>query len=153
MKLTRREYIRLFGGAILSTHFGLQASEGKPLALDKYKGKVVLADFWASWCVPCKKSFPWLNAMSRKYADKGLVVLGVNVDANKSDAENFLRQHQAGFPIVFDPAGAHAAYYDIQGMPSSLLFSSAGKEVHRHVGFVSDEQAQYEAAIADALKL
>jgi len=153
MKLTRREYIQLFGGAILAAHFGLQASEGKPLALDRYKGKLVLADFWASWCVPCKKSFPWLNQMAKKYKDSNLVVLGVNVDANLGDAENFLRQHQAEFPIVFDPAGAHAAYYNIQGMPSSVLFSREGKVVHRHVGFVTAEKDQYEAAIVKALKL
>ncbi len=153
MRLTRREYIQLFGGAILATHFGVGASEGKPLPLGKYKGKVVLADFWASWCVPCKKSFPWLNAMAQKYGNRGLVVLGVNVDAQKGDAENFLHEHHAAFPVIFDPAGAHAAYYDIQGMPSSLLFSGKGEVVHRHVGFVTDEESRYEAAIVEALKL
>ncbi len=152
MKLTRRQYIKLFGGAILTTHFGLRADGGSPLALDKYKGKVVLADFWASWCVPCKKSFPWLNQMASKYKDSNLVVLGVNLDSSKNDAENFLREHQANFPVIFDPAGAHASYYDIQGMPSSLLFSATGEVIHRHVGFVSDQESEYESAIIKALK-
>ena len=153
MRLTRRQYIKLFGGAVLSTHFGLKASEAKPLSLEAYEGKIVLADFWASWCVPCKKSFPWLNQIADKYKDHGLIVLGVNVDARKSDAEGFLRQHRANFPIIFDPEGVHASFYDIQGMPSSLLFSQRGEVIHRHVGFVSGQEAEYEAAVKKALNV
>src|SRR4051812_16001142 len=79
------------------------------LDLARYRGKVVLVDFWASWCEPCRHSFPWLNAMQAKYADRGLVVIGVNVDRERADADRFLRDVPAKFQIVYDPEGTLAA--------------------------------------------
>ena len=68
--------------------------------LDDYQGKVVVVDFWASWCVPCRRSFPWLDEMQSKYGEQGLVVIGVNMDADPSEAEAFLQEFPVRFRIV-----------------------------------------------------
>ncbi|MEK6249693.1 MAG: TlpA family protein disulfide reductase, partial [Planctomycetales bacterium] len=72
------------------------------LNLSEYRGKVVVLDFWASWCVPCRRSFPWMNEMQQKYGDDGLVIVAVNLDNQSSDAQKFLQQYPAEFTISYD---------------------------------------------------
>ncbi len=122
-------------------------ADGKKIDLSSYKGKVVVIDFWASWCVPCRKSFPWLNKMQNNLKTKGLVILGVNVDENNKDAKNFLDKYPANFSIIFDPQGKHAEYYKIIGMPSSLVFDRQGNLVEQHVGFKEKYIEEYENTI------
>lgn len=122
------------------------------LQLTRYRGKVVLIDFWASWCTPCRQSFPWLNAMQHKYADRGLVVVGVNVDRDRAEADQFLRDVPADFDIVFDPAGTLAARYEVPGMPSSYVFGRSGELLHRHIGFRDGARADREAEIEALLE-
>lgn len=121
------------------------------LHLDRFRGKVVLVDFWASWCVPCRQSFPWLNAMQAKYADRGLVIIGVNVDREHADAQRFLREVPAGFAILYDPSGSLAAQYEVPGMPSSYVFDPAGKLIGKHIGFRNASRAEREAEIEKLL--
>jgi thiol-disulfide isomerase/thioredoxin len=122
------------------------------LDLARYRGKVVLVDFWASWCEPCRHSFPWLNAMQARYADRGLVVIGVNVDRERADADRFLQDVPAGFQIVYDPAGALASQYDLPGMPASYVIGPNGDVVARHIGFRSNLRAQREAEVQQLLE-
>lgn len=129
----------------------VSAESGKPLDLTAYKGKVVLVDFWASWCAPCRKSFPWLNEMENKYGSKGLVILGVNVDENSEDAQRFLKENPAIFKLVYDPKGQHASFYDLPGMPTTLIFNRQGKLVHRHAGFLTANINEYEQQIIKSL--
>jgi cytochrome c biogenesis protein CcmG, thiol:disulfide interchange protein DsbE len=105
------------------------------LDLARYRGRIVLVDFWASWCAPCRQSFPWLNEMQAKYRDSGLVVIGVNVDRERVEAERFLQQTPARFQIVYDPDGSLAARYELPGMPSTYVFGPDGELVGRHIGF------------------
>ena len=125
----------------------ISASAADTLNLAQYQGKVVLVDFWASWCAPCRRSFPWLNEMQRKYGEHGLVVIGVNVDATRSAAEEFLRDVPSQFQIVYDPVGALAAQYDVPGMPSSFLFGPDGKLVSNHIGFQQSARDAREAEL------
>jgi len=117
------------------------------LDLARYRGKVVLLDFWASWCGPCRQSFPWLNAMQKQYGDRGLVVIGVNVDRERAEAERFLHEVPATFPIVYDPAGTLAAHYDLPGMPVSYVIGRDGAVVAKHIGFRSGQSAEREAEV------
>ena len=114
-------------------------------------GNVVLVDFWASWCPPCRESFPWLNKMQQQKSAQGLVVIGMNVDENKQNAEQFLKQYPADFKIMYDPKGQYASHYNIPGMPTSLLFDKQGKLLHTSVGFKLTETAEYERIIDQVL--
>lgn len=123
-----------------------------PVRLADYRGKLVYLDFWASWCGPCKRSFPWMNAMQARYAAQGLQVIAVNVDTSSADAERFLAVTPASFVIAFDPVGTTPRAYAIKGMPSSVLIDAAGRIVHRHAGFSDGDKAGLESQIASALK-
>lgn len=121
------------------------------LDLSQYHGKVVYVDFWASWCGPCKQSFPWMNEMQAKYGDQGLVVIAVNVDTEAGAAKAFLDKHPAQFQIAYDPEGSLASKYNLQGMPSSFVFDRQGNLVKKHVGFSDNKTAHYEQSIKDLL--
>ena len=120
-------------------------------AMTQNKGKVVYVDFWASWCVPCRKSFPWMNAMQAKHQSQGLVVLSINLDAQVSLAEKFLIQTPANFAIIYDQKGVLAKKFQLKGMPSSYLFNRQGKLINAHSGFNGKKQQKYEQEIAQAL--
>jgi thiol-disulfide isomerase/thioredoxin len=129
------------------------ADSGNPLDLERLRGKVVVVDFWASWCEPCRHSFPWLNEMQAKYADRGLVIIGVNVDRDGAEAERFLRETPARFRIVYDPAGALATRYDVPGMPSSYVIGRNGDIVARHIGFRTALRQDREAELQNILEV
>ena len=121
--------------------------------LIELRGNVVLLDFWASWCVPCRRSFPWMNAMHHKYADRGLVIIAVNLDRNSADAERFLEQYPAAFRIVSDPDANLAKEFGIAVMPSSCIVGKDGQSTARHAGFKVKRQEEYEATILAALEM
>lgn len=114
--------------------------------------KVIYVDFWASWCGPCRRSFPWLNEMQDRYAGQGFTVIGVNVDPSKADAQLFLDKYPATFPLVYDPAGELASRYALQGMPSSILLNADGEELSRHIGFSEKHKSDYEQEIVRLLE-
>lgn len=122
------------------------------LDLARYRGKVVLLDFWASWCEPCRRSFPWLNAMQEQYGDRGLVVIGVNVDKDRADADRFLNDVPAKFEIVYDPAGTLAAHYDLPGMPVSYVIGRNGDIVAKHIGFRTGLRSEREVEVQKLLE-
>ncbi|ALO36095.1 thioredoxin [Colwellia sp. MT41] len=120
-------------------------------AMAKYQGKIVYLDFWASWCVPCRKSFPWMNAMQSKYQEQGFVVLSINLDAQAALAEQFLQQTPANFAVIFDAKGILAKKFQLKGMPSSYLFDRQGKLISAHSGFNGKKQQKYQQEIEKAL--
>ncbi len=130
--------------------FDLQGVDGA-VKLAKLQGKVVYVDFWASWCGPCRQSFPWMNEMQAKYGARGLQIIGVNVDANSADARQFLTTTPARFSIGFDPQGATPRSYGIKGMPSSVLIGPDGKVLLEHSGFRDTDRAELESKIQNAL--
>jgi thiol-disulfide isomerase/thioredoxin len=136
---------------LASAAFGPTVFAADTLDLGQYRGKLVLVDFWASWCAPCRHSFPWLNEMQAKYADRGLVVVGVNVDRERNDAEHFLQEVPANFRIVYDPSGTLAARYDVPGMPTSFVFGPDGKVIEKHIGFQLGSRAQRESELQKLL--
>lgn len=141
----------LFSILLLNT---AQAQEGQWLDkfdLGQYENKVVYLDFWASWCGPCRKSFPWINAMQEKYKDKGLVVIGINLDADIEKAKQFLNKTPAQFILFSDPNGGLAEKYKLIGMPSSFVLDGNGEVRHRHVGFKKSSVDKYEKSIASLL--
>jgi thiol-disulfide isomerase/thioredoxin len=119
--------------------------------LSDYKGKTVYLDFWASWCGPCKQSFPWMNEMQSRYGAKGFRVVGVNVDQKTDDAKAFLKDTPARFDVAFDQTGKTPKTYAIKGMPTSVLIGADGKVISVHSGFRNEQRAELEAQIQQAL--
>ncbi|KNZ33863.1 MAG: thiol:disulfide interchange protein DsbE [Methylibium sp. NZG] len=119
--------------------------------LSKLKGKVVYVDFWASWCGPCRQSFPWMNEMQAKYGAKGLQIVGVNLDAKRADADQFLAQVPAKFSVGFDAKGESAKLFGVKGMPTSVLIGPDGKVLAVHQGFKDEDRKELEAKFVSAL--
>ena len=113
----------------------LQQADGTTVRLADFKGKVVLVDFWASWCVPCKTSFPALDALYREYSARGLEVLAVNVDEQRKAADAFLAARPHTMPVLFDPKGESPQAFDVRGMPSSFLIDRDRHIRFTHMGY------------------
>lgn len=153
--MSRPLFIRIILIAWALTAPPIAASElaaNTTLDLSEHQGKVIVVDFWASWCVPCRRSFPWLNAMSEKYADEGLLVIGVNVDQDAGSAADFLQKYPAKFRIAYDQGGNLAREFGVQAMPSSFVIGRDGQIRAHHLGFKVKRQDEYEAAIVEALQ-
>lgn len=116
-----------------------------------HSGKVVYLDFWASWCVPCRQSFPWLNAMQAAHQQQGFVVLSINLDSKTSHAKAFLEKYPANFDIIYDNQGLLSKKFAIKGMPSSYLFNREGKIITNHLGFNQQKKQNYQQEIINAL--
>jgi thiol-disulfide isomerase/thioredoxin len=128
------------------------AGQKDNVKLADLKGQYVYVDFWASWCGPCKQSFPWMNAMHDKYGSKGLKVIGVNLDAKKDDAAKFLAEVPAQFTVAFDGTGATPKAYGVKGMPTSVLIGPDGNVLFTHSGFKDSEKAELETKIRTAME-
>lgn len=130
--------------------FQFQSPRG-PVTLANLKGRLVYVDFWASWCGPCRTSFPWMNEMQAKYGKQGLQVVGINLDQSQSDAGKFLSSLPAHFPIVFDPTSALPKAYGVKGMPTSFLVDQNGIVILQHQGFREADKAELENTIRQHL--
>ena len=126
-------------------------SAAPPEGLGPIEGRVVWVDFWASWCVPCRRSFPWLNAMQTKHGPQGLQIIAVNLDKDRALAERFLAEVPADFALRFDPSAALAKEFGVQAMPSSFLIDADGNVLGMHSGFSTADAAAYERTIEAAL--
>jgi thiol-disulfide isomerase/thioredoxin len=121
------------------------------LDLGAFKGKVVYLDFWASWCNPCRQSFPWMNEVQEVDGPKGLVIVAVNVDHDKALADGFLKRYAPQFKIVYDSEGQIASRYDFKDMPTSYLIGRDGRVRYVHAGFYPNQEGTYAAQIDELL--
>jgi len=119
----------------------------KQIKLSQLKGKVIYIDFWASWCIPCRKSFPWMNDMNKKYSHQGLKIIAINLDKSRALATKFLKKYPASFTIGYDPTGKLANKFNAKGMPSTYLIDRNGKIVSSHLGFKKKDSPKLEALI------
>jgi|SRR5579864_6433707 len=129
----------------------LQRADGEIVHLAAYQGHVLLVDFWASWCVPCKASFPALDALYREYGPRGFEVLAVNLDERRRDADAFLKDRPHQMTVVFDPQGASPVAFGVKGMPSSFVIDKAGTIRFMHMGYSSDVEQSYRQEINQLL--
>ena len=117
----------------------------------QHKGDVIYLDFWASWCGPCRESFPWMNEMLAKYDDKGLQIIGVSLDHDKNLARRFAEEFKAEFTIGFDVDGSIADQFQVKGLPSSVIIDREGRLFESHTGFNEVQAKEFEAALVKAL--
>jgi thiol-disulfide isomerase/thioredoxin len=122
-----------------------------PTPLKQFADKVVYLDFWASWCAPCKKSFPALNALHQKLKTQGFEVLAVNLDEDKALAEKFLQDVPVDFTVLHDAKGEWSDQYVVETMPTSFIIDKNGVVQKIHHGFVSDDIKEIEAKITELL--
>ena len=119
-------------------------------------GKIVMVDFWASWCAPCKKSFPALDELQKKFGGQGLVIIAVNEDQKKSDMDRFLKENKVSFAVVRDAAADGKKLVDkvdVSSMPSSFIIDNSGKVRFMHSGYLGvDTKKEYEQEIESLLK-
>ena len=133
--------------------FPVLAKENLEGRLPDLQGKVVLVDFWASWCGPCKASFPALKEIHEKYSSQGLTIVAVSIDESKDDMLGFLKKTAAPFVAVRDAKGTLAEKLDIQSIPTSFLLDRSGKILMVHSGYGGDAtKKQYIQEIEAALK-
>jgi len=132
--------------------FSLPAASGAATTLASLRGSVVYVDFWASWCTPCRRSFPWMNELEARYRDSGLTIVAINVDKRREDALRFLRDVPARFTVVFDAEGRMPAAFDVKGMPSSYLIDREGRVAAVEEGFHDDRAAALEQRIRALLE-
>ena len=132
--------------------FTLAGADGEAVDLVRLRGRVVYVDFWASWCTPCRRSFPWMNELNARYRGAGLTIVAVNVDKRRGDALAFLRDVPARFTVVFDAEGKTPAAFDVKGMPSSYLIDREGRIVAIEEGFRDERVGAIEQHIRALLQ-
>jgi thiol-disulfide isomerase/thioredoxin len=114
-----------------------------PLGLDKLRGQVVMVNFWASWCEPCRKEFPLLDQIYKKYKPVGFTLVGVNVEPESKDAESFIAKTPVSFPILFDKDSAVSKLYHVSGMPTTVLIDRKGVLRYVHRSYVPGDENEY----------
>lgn len=155
---------RLLAGLalILSSHlalaaepsfdFTLASNKGDNLRLAEQRGDVIMLNFWASWCGPCRKEMPLLDELHSRYEAAGFQVWGVNVDSERADAEKMLGKIPVDFPILFDSAGDISKKYGIDAMPSSVFIDRDGNVRHIHRGYRDGDEAAYKKIIKELIR-
>jgi len=130
------------------------AAEPAPGGIDlaKYRGKVVMVDFWASWCAPCKQAFPYMEKLTRHYAARDLVVITVNAERQRAPGEAFLHQVKSTLPVVWDSDASVVKAWQVNELPATILIDRKGKVRFRHTGFFPDKTPEYTAQIDSLVK-
>ncbi len=131
---------------------GVNDLNGRPVRMASLRGKVVIVDFWASWCAPCRQEFPVLERLHRTYASQGLAIVGVSVDNDVANVRSFLRRNSASFLIAHDPRKVAAARYGGTAMPSSYIIDRRGIVRHYHPGFRASDAATIEREVQALLR-
>ena len=140
------------GGVKKAPDFTLKSSTGSNIKLSELRGRVVLVNFWATWCTPCKEELPFFNTLYRRYQNLGLEVLGVNIDKISSQATQMSAALGLSFPVLLDAVGKTSNLYQIRTMPTTFGVAKDGTLRHVHWGFGPAEPARYESEIRALLK-
>ena len=127
------------------------SSVGESVQISDYKGKLIYLDFWASWCGPCRKSFPVLNELHNTYQSLGFEVVAINVDENLDDALKFLKKHPVDYTILLDSKARSPEEFGVPGMPTAFIIDPEGNVIHRHVGFRNGDAEKIEKLINELL--
>jgi peroxiredoxin len=139
-------------GAPPAPEFRLASRAGGELSLSGLRGQVVMINFWASWCGPCRQEFPALDEMYRKYKPMGFALVGINVESDKTDAERFLGMQSVSFPILFDPDNRVSGSYGVSAMPTTVLVDRKGHLRWLHRAYKPGDEAEYIAQIRAMLR-
>jgi peroxiredoxin len=123
--------------------FTLKSASGKNIKLSEYRGEVVLLNFWASWCGPCRKEMPFLEQIQEKYSGYGFTVMGVNVEEDSSKANKMLKDIPVSFPILYDTSNSVSKAYKVSAMPTTVIIDRDGNMRYLHKGYKSGDEETY----------
>jgi peroxiredoxin len=151
--------LTLLGGTATATgpappapDFALPARDGGEVRLSELKGQVVMINFWATWCGPCRQEMPLLQQIHAKYEPLGFTMLGVNVEPDSVAAQNWLKGMPVSFPIVFDRKSEVSSSFGVEAMPSSVLIDREGRVRHVHRGYKPGDEAVYADLVRGLVK-
>lgn len=132
--------------------FTLPARDGGNLSLAELKGQVVMINFWATWCGPCRQEMPLLEQIQAKYEPLGFTLVGINVEPDSGAAQQWLTKVPVTFPILFDRKNEVAESFGVEGMPSSVFIDRAGNVRYVHRGYRPGDEAKYADMIRSLVK-
>ena len=136
----------------MAPNFTLKADTGKNLRLSEYRGEVVMINFWATWCGPCRQEMPVLNDLYQRYRSAGFILLGVNIDDRSESAIRMARRLAVRYPIVFDAEKVVSRLYDINAMPTTVMVDRDGKVRYLHRGYLPGSEKKYQEQLRGVLK-
>jgi len=136
----------------VAPNFELAAMDGGRVSLADLKGQVVMVNFWATWCGPCRQEMPHLDALYQRYSSLGFTLLGVNVEKDSSGAGKYLAETPVTFPILFDPKNEVTAMYNVVAMPSTVLIDKNGNLRFIHHGYQPGYENEYQTQIRALLR-
>jgi len=132
--------------------FALKSNQGETLRLSDHRGEVILLNFWASWCGPCRQEMPVLDAINKRYSDLGFSVIGVNVDKDSTLADKLLRDIPVGFPVLYDNLSLVSETYSVDAMPTTVIIDRDGNMRHIHKSYKPGMEREYENQIKELIK-
>ena len=132
--------------------FTLVARSGQDVSLAQYKGQVVMINFWASWCGPCRQEMPLLESIYKKYNRMGFTLLGVNVEPDSKAANDWLKETPVSFPILYDKDSKVSKLYDVGGMPCTVIIDRSGKLRVLHRGYKPGDENEYLDSIRSLIR-
>ncbi|MEN0035703.1 MAG: TlpA disulfide reductase family protein [Cellvibrio sp.] len=132
--------------------FTLQSSTGENVRLAEQRGQVVMLNFWASWCGPCRKEMPLLDEMSKRYSSAGFVLYGVNVEEDNTDAKKLLKELGVTFPILFDTESKASSLYSVDAMPTTVVIDKKGVIRYVNRGYKAGDENKYRDQIRELIK-
>ena len=133
-------------------NFSLMSRSGEQVSLEDFKGQVVMINFWATWCGPCRREMPHLEALHQRYSNLGFTLLGINVEDDTRGVEKFLRETPVSFEVLYDPTNKVSALYDVIAMPSTVMVDREGNLRFMHHGYQAGFEHEYQAQIRALLR-
>ncbi len=166
MKVVNQSIKKLLGvGAVLAVgvfslsvladqapDFTLKSNTGENVRLAELRGKVVMLNFWASWCGPCRQEMPLLDGIYKRYNPAGFEYLGINVEEDNSDAIKLIKDLGVSFPVVFDPESKASKLYDVEAMPTTVLIDKKGEVRYVNRGYKPGDENKYRDEIRELIR-
>jgi len=132
--------------------FTLASNQGKNIKLSELSGQVVMINFWASWCGPCRQEMPLLDAMYKKYSPLGFTLLGVNVEEDSKPGKKLIRDLKVTFPILYDTSNKVSKMYNVQAMPTTVIVDRNGRVRYVHQGYAPGAEEKYAKEVSKLIR-
>ena len=144
----KSKHVELTGPA---KDFTLPSNKGENIRLADLRGQVVMINFWASWCGPCRQEMPLLDKLSQRYAPAGFTLLSINTEENKADADKFLSETPVTFPVLYDSKQKVSEMYKVDAMPSTVIIDCDDNMSYLHRGYVAGDEKTYKSRVKKLL--